>query len=245
MQFSSVAGTVYPRAYERFLAIVNFANLDLASILSVGCIFRANFYFRLFISTLGPLAVSVVLACTYTVATLRSRGNRGRAAVIWKRHTSIALLVAFLVYPQVSSTAFSMFVCDDLDDGHSYLRADYSIRCDTDYHRRLQMFAAFMVLVYPVGIPLVLGNILVANRIALGKPESRDEDPNLKLFGDMWRPYRPEMYLYEMVAYLRRILLTGIVVFIYPNTATQIAVTILIELFFFLLSAFLVPHQQR
>ncbi|CAN0577455.1 unnamed protein product, partial [Laminaria digitata] len=111
---------IYADSYERFLAIVGMSNLDLARFLAADCLFSTDFYDRLLISTLGPIAVLVILACTYSVATWRNGGpGSGSRAVIIQKHASIVLLVAFLVYGSVSSTVFGMFGCEHLDDGGS------------------------------------------------------------------------------------------------------------------------------
>ena len=249
---------MYPESYERFLAFVGLFNFDLAGFLASACLFEADFYDKLLISTLGPIAALAVLACTYVVAIRRNGGSlRGGSssslgggnhkAVIRKKHASIAILVPFLVYGSVSGTVFGMFACEDLDDGGSYLRGDYSIRCDTDKHQLFQGYAAFMIFVYPVGIPVLFGVFLLANRAALRHPSrgGRGDDPTVEILADLWEPYRPEMYLFELVEYIRRILLTGIVVFIFPNTAAQIAVTFVVEFFFFVVSVVLLPYRKR
>lgn len=242
-----MANAIYPNSYERFLAIVSVANLDLAGLLSAGCLISTDFYDRLLVSTLGPIAVLVVLACTYRVATWRNRGAGGaRRAVIANKHTSIMLLVAFLVYGSVSATVFGAFSCEELDDGRSYLRGDYSIRCDTDKHRSFQGYAGFMIFIYPVGIPALMAVLLFSHRRALADTSAaRNDNPTIKPFADLWQPYRPDRYMFELLEYLRRILLTGIVVFIFPNTAAQIAVTFMMELFFFVVSVFLLPYRKR
>lgn len=246
-QFSEVANAVYPNSYERFLAILNVVNLDLAGLLSAGCLISTNYYNRLLVSTLGPIAVLVVLACTYRVATWRDSGaGSARRAVIWKKHTSIMLLVAFLVYGSVSATVFGAFSCEELDDGVSYLRADYSVLCDTTKHRWFQGYAVFMICMYPVGIPSLFAVLLFSHRHAISDSSgARDQDPTIEPFADLWQPYLPDRYMYELLEYLRKILLTGIVVFIFPNTAAQIAVTFMMELFFFVISVYLLPYQKR
>ena len=52
-------------------------------------------------------------------------------------------------------TAFSTFICSSLDDGSRYLRRDPSIDCDTDDHKAMEGYAAFMILVWPLGVPLL------------------------------------------------------------------------------------------
>lgn len=53
---------------------------------------------------------------------------------------------------------------------------------------------------------------------------------------ELWRSYKPECSYYEVVECLRRVILTGMVVSIYPGSTAQISTTFLIALFFFALS---------
>lgn len=253
-QVSDAANVTYPPLYERFLAIVSIFNLDLVSFLGWACVVATDFYDTLLVSTLAPIAVLAVLACTYTVAKWRNgckasgsfTPGRDEGAVILKKHASVALLVAFLVYGGVTRTLFGMFDCDHLDGMGSYLRGDYSICCDTDQHRLFQWYAAVMIFLYPVGIPVLFAVLLLSNRDALRNTSGgRADNPTIMIFADLWEPYRPEMYLFELVEYLRRILLSGIVVFIFPNTAAQIAVTFVMEFFFFVVSIVLLPYKKR
>jgi len=84
-----------------------------------------------------------------------------------QRFSYYALLVSFLVYTPVSLHVFETFDCDskwrrrngEPDDsahlGSRYLRADYTVRCTSPSYRAHRVYAAIMVLLYPVGIPLV------------------------------------------------------------------------------------------
>eukprot|EP00903_Cladosiphon_okamuranus_P016354 g15082.t1 len=240
--FAHVTSTAFPESYERFLAIVGVTNLDLGTFLSAGCLVSMDFHGRLLLSTLGPMVVALVLACTYAVAKRRNRGadDKGKASV-QDKHASLLLFVAFIVYGSVSSTVFGMFVCEDLDDEGSYLRGDYSIRCDTDKHRLLQGYSVLMILIYPIGIPAFFAWLLISHRGELLETR-REKKPTIASFADLWQPYVPNMYLYELLEYLRRILMTGIVVFIFPDTAAQIAVTFVIGSVFFVVSIFLLPY---
>ena len=49
---------------------------------------------------------------------------------------------------------FSTFNCDSFDNGERYLKADYSIDCDSTTHRGYQLFAGVMF-IWPVGVPLL------------------------------------------------------------------------------------------
>ncbi|CAM9283120.1 unnamed protein product [Laminaria digitata] len=125
------------------------------------------------------------------------------------------MFVLFFVYSSVSSTVFQMFACDSLDDGKLYLRADYCILCTDAKHRALQAFAGFMIVVYPVGIPLLFAVLLNRHCKVLSDPGAGEAAA--QSIASLWAPYRPTRFYYEIVEYGRRIMLTGVVVFIYPN----------------------------
>lgn len=122
-----------------------------------------------------------------------------------EKHVSIALMVAFLVYGSVSSTLFGTFVSEEVDDGGTYFRADYSLSCDTLKYQAFRANAGLMIILYPVGIQTFFGWLLVHYHNGRGE----DEDPAAKPFAELWQPYRPEMYLYKLLSYLRRILLAA------------------------------------
>lgn len=238
-----MANVSYPGAYGRFLdGISSIVGFDLGWVLSVGCIVNADFHDRLLLSTLGPIIALVLLVVTYRVAARRLRrgSSRNTLANIRRKHVSVALLVTFLVYSSVSSTVFRMFACEVLDDSKEYLRADYTIECDSPKHEALQVYAALTILVYPVGIPVLYGVLLFRNREVL-----KYENPqltHLKAMEDLWKPYKPGRFYYELVECARRIALTGVVVFIYPNTAGQVATTLVLAFLFVMISESLAPY---
>ena len=52
------------------------------------------------------------------------------------------------VFTSASSTVFKTYACDEnVVDGKSYLRADYSISCETSLHTFIKVYAGLMVLV--------------------------------------------------------------------------------------------------
>ena len=141
-----MADVTYPGAYGRLLdGLGNIVNLDLGLVLSVGCAMKTDFHDRLLISTLGPLGALGALGVCFRVAARRNREAPEALERIRRKNLSLALLVTFLVYSSVSSTIFRMFACEELDDGGDYLRADYSIMCNSSKHRALQVIFRSML----------------------------------------------------------------------------------------------------
>ncbi|CAM9335907.1 unnamed protein product, partial [Choristocarpus tenellus] len=245
-QFTTVAGVVYPGVYQHFIGVVDFFNLDIGIIFSIGCIdIVFGFYNRLLTSTIGPLVVMVALLATYSISRLIHGKSASAMVIVNQKHMSMALLLTFLIYSSVSSTVFLTFACDDLDDGRSLLRADYSLSCNTNRHLMFKIYAGVMILVYPIGIPFLYGVLLFRHRHALrSHGVDRGENVRLKAFSDLWGPYKPKVFYYELVECFRRVMLTGLVVFIYPDSAAQIAATVGLAFAFQLVSEVLSPHSN-
>ncbi|CAN0045690.1 unnamed protein product, partial [Scytosiphon promiscuus] len=243
--FVAVVNVTYPDVYQDFLDGLDVFNFGLGWILSAGCVVDLDFHHRLVISTVGPLVALLFLAGTYTVATTINGGAPDALQTIWNRHVSMVLLLTFLVYSSVSALLFRTFACETLEDGINYLRVDYRIICDSPRHRAFQVYAGFMIVFYTVGIPFFYGALLFRDRDVLkNDADNRESNPRVATTSDLWKPYKPSAYYYEVVECCRRLLLTGVVVFIYPGTAAQIAVTLLMAFFFVVLAEVLAPYTS-
>ena len=231
IQFSAIAGDVYPEQYEEFIAILNPINLDIGLILSHACIVTTGFYARLLLATTGPLIALAALASTYFVARTRNNKSDSTLRAIQRKHISVALFVMFFIYSSVSFTIFQTFVCDKLDNGITYLRADYRLTCTTAEHKAYKWYAGIMVLVYPVGIPAFFTWWLVRNRGYL-KVDARDSMEHLKPWRGLWAAYRPGRFFFEVIECGRRLALTGVAVFVLPDSPAQIAIVLLLAVVF-------------
>ncbi|CAN0013328.1 unnamed protein product, partial [Ectocarpus sp. 6 AP-2014] len=182
--FPTITGAEFPPAYAQFLSIIDFINLDIGSIFSGMCILpRVSFYQRLLVTTVTPIGLAGVLLLTYTMA--KGRAGIGSASVVarkaaWSRHMAAGLLLTFLVFTSTSTVVFKTFACDDQAvEGESYLRADYSLSCNTVTHTWYKVYAGIMIVVYPIGIPLLYAFILWINRDSLNpgpRPKATDDD---------------------------------------------------------------------
>ncbi|CAM9808689.1 unnamed protein product, partial [Laminaria digitata] len=253
--FSSITGVEFPASYSMFLWLINVVNFDIGQTFWTSCILPSvNFYARLLATTLAPLVVVAGLVLTYQMA--KRRAGIGSAGVIarraaWSRHAATGLLLTFLVYTSASTLVFQTFACDDaVEDGNSYLRADYSLSCESSLHTFFKRYAMFMILVYPIGIPVLYAVILWRKRellnpqirtIAMPDPDGTDETatradsaegkrvtarrehPGLTPFMFLWQDYGPDVFYFEVIECGRRLLLTGVLVFIAPNSSTQVA----------------------
>ena len=247
-QFSGVVTVQYPSAYEKFLAALSVVNLNLGSILSLSCVMETNFYARLVLATIAPVAVLSALAITYLVAMVRNGHSIHAMRVARNKHISVGLFLLFVVHSSVSHTLFQTFVCDPLDSGVTYLRADYDLVCWTTTHVIFMTYAGIMIIVYPVGIPAVFAWVLFINRDGIRSVEDSTcgsrVSPESKAIKDLWAPYKPTRFYYEVIECGRRIALTGLVVFIYPGSTAQVAIEALLAFFFSSLSEIINPFAE-
>lgn len=203
------ANVTYPDLYQRFLDGLNFINFDPGWLFSTGCLVHMDFHDRLLLSTMGPVVVMALLGVTYAVATWRYHASAAARREVHRRHLSVLLLLTFLIYSPVSSTLFQMFPCESLDDGNTYLIADYRIECDSNGHRLLQIDAGFMIIIFPIGIPLYYALLLYAKRDVLKDENRRKDNELVGWFSDLWIAYKSDRYYYEVVECSRRILLAA------------------------------------
>lgn len=244
-QFSSVANVTYPEPFRRFVDIIAVVNFDLGSMLSSACIMDVDVLDGMVLATLGPIAATALLGLTYGVAVHRNGSSRAALRKVRRKHCGMVIFVTFLVYSSVSSAVFRAFMCDKLDDGNEYLRSDYRIICKSSRHKGFQLYAGVMIVLYPIGIPLFYVFLLLRNRTLLANNAGCGGRTQQQPFSSLWKPYRPSAFYYEVVECGRRILLTSVVGFMYPNTATQIALTLVIAFMFVVVSEGLCPFASR
>lgn len=246
-----MANVTYPNIYQRFLDAVNVLNFDLSWVLSVGCIFKIDFHDRLLFTTLGPIICLAMLGVTYSVAVIRNREASEGLANIQQKHLSVVLLLSFFIYSSVSSILFRAFACEKLEDGNSYLRADYRIQCDSPKHKAFIVYAGIMTVLYALGIPALYTGLLLKDRHVLvncdgvnnsSSQDVRSNNQRVRSTSSLWKPYKPKRFYYEVVECGRRILLTGAVVFIFPDSAAQIAITLIVAFTFAMASEVLDPY---
>lgn len=215
-KFADVANVTYPGTYEYFLQLFDLINLDLGYALSAGCIVKdLDFHDRWLITVLVPFGVIALLAVTWWRSRRRATAmSEDALEIVYNKHFSAALLLAFLVYSSVTSTLFQTLACDILDDGTEYLRADYQIQCTSPRHRVFHSLSIFMLSIFTTGIPTAFLFLLWQCRDVLEDENVRSSDagreddqsePNenwvrAQRIKDLWDAYTPGCWYYEVGA---------------------------------------------
>ena len=243
-QFDAIAGDVYPELYQAFVSKLTPVNLDLDFVFAYSCLVTNDFYDHLLFATITPFLALVVLAGSYVSARKRNSGSESAMREVRHKHQAAVLYLSFVVYSPVSYKIFQTFGCDPLDDGESYLRADYSLSCLTARHSWYKVYAFLMVGVYPIGIAAAFAGLLVWHRRDLVKPD-RGAMLLLKPSSGVWAAYKPSRYYYEVVECGRRISLTVIAAFVRPKSAAQVSIAFLFSVVFVFISEALSPFEKR
>ena len=208
-----------PENFTASMASLNFLKLDIFQMISFGCVSSSfDYYGQLLTMTILPIAICLLLWLAKAAVPHR-KGLIG----------TIALIVAYSVMPSVSATVFGAFPCDTLDTDKSYLIADYSIDCSSGAYNMYSVYSGFMILIYPVGIPMVFGTLLVKMKDHINKPVA-DREKDDELFGMefLFDNYKPEFWYFEVVVTVFRLLLTGVLGLIQPGSSTQLSVGMMI-----------------
>jgi len=169
VQIPDVFETEAPRIFAHFVAVLAVPTLRIpGSIPGLECVLPriANFYAVLLLSTLLPLFVVALLAVAYWMIPGSEKRRQGYI-ICSAPYLSVGVLVLYLTLPVVSKVIFSTFECDTFDNGDAFLSIDLKLSCRSIAHVGFTCYACFMVLVYPIGVPLLLWTMLQRRRSAL------------------------------------------------------------------------------
>ncbi|KAG5179505.1 hypothetical protein JKP88DRAFT_326500, partial [Tribonema minus] len=257
-QFASITGALLPQAYHTFLRWLDAVNFDLRWALPLGCAADLNFYQRLLMATLAPLAIGTLLFTPRVIVALipRELPSRRLAARIRTKAARLAaadlklfLVFTFVIFSGVSTIVLQTFACETLEGtGISYLRADYSMKCQTSEHSAYMVYAGFMILVYPIGIPALYAWVLRQHRKhadVLQHASSKAMSPLSRASAFLRKAYSQRADYWECVECVRRISLTGLLVFIAPGTPSQYAAACALSFGAIVIYELVRPHRLR
>ena len=240
-------GTTFPSPFSSLVGGLGVMTFDVSLEAFVGCLFETSYYTQLIVATLFPVAVVASIALLFTFLTYRAADT----AVDYKRILLVsgqgaALLVVYVFVPITSRVIFGIFNCESFDNGSSMLVADYSLSCDDSERTGMVIFAVIMVVIWPIGGPLLFATLLFSQRykleghelkelrIANSKPlpleeeiiELRDLDTSLDGLRVLFDSYRPTAWFWELLVMSRRLILTGIIVVLPRGSVSQCTIGI-------------------
>ncbi|GMH69242.1 hypothetical protein TrST_g1107 [Triparma strigata] len=236
----------FPPIFTNFLSFTSsIVNLDFLNLMPLGCVTTSDFHRTLVVMTLGPFTLGLLNLLLYKAFKTCGKKHRSHETFGW------FLFMTFLVLPSVATKIFSTFACRDFDgDYGSYLKVDYSIDCDSAEHKKYVTYACACCAVFPIGVPLMYFFLLrrVKSLLDPGQKQlcfSKGEEEGLKAaleererleqehedlasLSFLYSAYEPECWYFEIVETMRKLVLTGGLIFLGPGTSEQIAISMII-----------------
>jgi hypothetical protein len=242
-----------PSSLHIFFGLFSFLSFNYATIIPFGCSISYDYVDVLLATTIGPIVITVMLYIASEVeCALYSEGTERRQDPrIRRRYYQYFLYLTYLVLPSVTTVIFGMFPCQNVDtqeEDQYYLRNDLSISCSSERYTTGVTIAAFMIVVYPFGIPafyfwqLFLHRDLIRYR-SDGNNGGRIADVAAK-YGFLYESYEPRFWYWESVEAIRRIVLTGVVSVLSPSSSTQSAAGMILALVYIGLYGQLKPYED-
>jgi hypothetical protein len=268
-QFPAVLAMPRIPFYSTLNSYLGVLSFNLLSYFQFQCEFNYTFYDKLFLVTIVPIVLTPLIFVYYylkaTLSLIKNSSNPDFSYWDAKRQSTYYFLVlSFVIFAPASTIILQAFVCESFDDGSSYMYADYSLSCQTQLHEQYVIYAAVMVIVYPIGIPLFYLYLLWSNLSSINPPTKRvvkdaerhivspeiiqleklklrDSDDSITHLAFLYESYRPGAWYFEVVECLRRLFLTAIPSLILPGTAVQTIIVLIFSMVFSFLYAELKP----
>jgi hypothetical protein len=216
--------TNLPDEYLTLVNVLEFSSDFGVDFVVPGAACFGSYQRRLLIGSLWPIVLLlVVAACLVGQELARTRWRRNSARISLGNSSAVCsglrsalplvLVTTFVLVPSVATRIFRSFLCDaveyDPSDVRRYLRDDLDLSCDSQEHDATEWWAAVMLLIWPVGIPVLYLVLLYASRAALrsGIP-TRLSRATAFLSGD----YKTTHWWWEPLEMCRKLTVTGAII---------------------------------
>jgi hypothetical protein len=210
--FESVYALPFPSIYIRFISLFRVLDFFPAlSMLKLNCVVAYSFYSVLHLS------------CSITFCLMLLIVANSRLALLPSTATLIIFFMLTMVYPSVSTIAFRTFNCRSVD-GVSYLREDYSKECASESHGQAEQFASASIALVSVGLIVVYAALLWPHRAMLRTGATVTNSGDRKRLAELsflYSDFKGPMFYWEVVDSTRKLLLTGVVVFMQEGSLVR------------------------
>ncbi len=254
----SVLSFSFPAGFRVFALLASLpASFDVPQFLPVACLGDFDYFNELITISLFPILMAFILVGLYALV-IKFKGvtdveSRVTARVLF---FEVFFLVTYITYPLVSVKTFKVFDCvnvfdaDDSSISLSYLRIDYSISCSSERYNHLVIFASFMIVLIPLGIPLLYFFLVHRARSSINPLpswpaaqgiEARSTKVALMPYKFLFEVYKPHLWWWEPFQCLRRQCLTGLLTFASRDSNVEMVLGCLMSLGFIKIHALFQP----
>jgi hypothetical protein len=141
-----------------------------------------------------------------------------------RKFCKLVLFTVFLLYPGISGVVVNTLVCKQVDDIW-YMVSDFTIQCMDERWNQYLGVIITMLVIYPIGIPLIFGIVLYANRKSLMNPGVRMQ------LGFLYEAYNLDVWWFELIDMAHKLAMTSLLKFVsiaYQMPTGMVVVTIYI-----------------
>lgn len=155
---------------------------------------------------------------------------------------SKGFLVLIILYLKTSSTILQMFQCRTFEETsvgqERRLFADYARDCNATEYDYYYYLGLIFVLVYPVGVPVLFLTLMLKNKATI------HDSINIQKYGFIFKDYGPVFFIWEIWELLRKLAMSGLLIFFSKGSADQISIAILFSTIALVLHARAFPYKD-
>lgn len=237
--YGAFQSVTWPSNFRKFIGAFQFLNVNPFRMAMPSCLnnsLQLDAYGDMVVTAMLPLALALLVGFFYLVrrnAHARRSCNHSDAFKAGSIR-NVAFLV-FLLYPSACANILRLLqpcvtLCLDVEETEctAYLSTDYTVVCaGTKYDRYVRASYA-LAAIYMVLVPLAIFAVLFRMRrrnMLPAKPEHTSAARGLTFF---YGAYHPRFFFWDLLEMLRKLLLTGIIIFIGEDSFTQLVAGILV-----------------
>lgn len=176
-------------------------------LISIDCFLNNNihpYFAKLIILSLIPIVSSLLSILFWGLWSKLKKSQNIKQKIIGSM-----IVQLFFFQPTLVKYNFTMFNCTEIGTGHYFMTEDLDIQCWESLHLKYTLFVVLpSIFIWCIGIPACLLVFLYKNRKDLN-----DISEKLK-YGFLYKGFKSEVYYWEFIIFLRKILIISCSVFL-------------------------------
>lgn len=221
-----------------FLDVMRFFRVlqgDILSSAGLSCVVTFDFHDQLVFTAVAPTVLFALCGIGIVVSRCNKRSKHEDNCI---KATSFLFYVSYI---PIALRALQTFQCSSVDNGvtvEDYLSADFRIKCSGAAYESSVALAIVLLVVVVAGWPIGLALFLRRNRHQMEDKSFR------RRYDHFFLSYKREYFYWDVVDMVRKLLMSGVLVFLGRGKPLQAAVGLLVGQLFHFLHTFLRPHNQ-
>lgn len=163
-----------------------------------------------------------------------------------QRSLPLVLVLTFVLVPSTATRIFKTFLCEPFEYDRNltkrFLHDDKNIDCDSEEYSSTWTTALVLIVVWPVGVPVLYVVLLWASSDAFF---SETQTPLSRATAFLWGDYEAGAFYWEPLEMIRKLTLTGAVLLIGEESEqARVLVALLVSIAFLTLLVAMKPLRR-